>query len=214
RVGRGPRTYPGTEFVPLPDRWRIAFPDYDRYPGTSHEAMYVRGHWWDPYNLNVLKGDYAVPRTQNTFFVLTAQSDTLVEGRRLPVPSDVSSQRAHSADFFGQGESLSVVENVLTSFEVFGGNAGFRPRQWEVRVTPVFDVNYLAARENGVVNIDPRRGTTRTDGHVALQELFGDYELAEVSPYFDTVDLRVGIQPFVSDFRGFVFTDSAPGVKL
>jgi hypothetical protein len=214
RAGRGPRSYPGTEFVPVPDRWRVGWPDYDRYPGTDHEAMQVRGHWWDPYKQNVLKGDYPIPGTENTFFVFTLQNDTLVEGRRLPVPSDVSSARPQSQGFFGRGESLTVENNTLLSFELFGGNAGFRPREWELRVTPVFNVNYLAARENGVVDIDVREGRTRLDSQVAFQELFGDYELAEVSPYFDTVDVRGGIQPFTSDFRGFVFTDSAPGLKL
>jgi hypothetical protein len=214
RAGSGPSSYPGSEFVPIPDRWRIGWPEYDRYPNAPHEAMQVRGHWWDPYKQNVLKGDYPLPGTQNTFFVFTLRNDTLVEGRRLPVPRDVSSARPQSQEFFGKGESLSVEDNVLLSFELFQGNAGFRPRKWELRATPVMNANYLTARENGVVNIDPRRGSDRFDGHVAFQELFGDYELAEVSPYFDTVNLRVGIQPFTSDFRGFVFTDAAPGVKL
>jgi hypothetical protein len=222
RIGPGTSSYPGTEFVPIPDRWRIGWPEYDRYPNDPHEAMLVRGHWWDPYKQNVLKGDYPIcpPDTfepfcgQNTFFVFTLRNDTLVEGRRLPVPSDVSSARPQSQEFFGKGESLSVENNVLMSFELFGGNAAFRPRKWELRATPVFNANYLVARENGVVNIDPRRGTDRFDGHVAFQELFGDYELAELTPYFDTVNVRVGIQPFTSDFRGFVFTDAAPGVKL
>jgi hypothetical protein len=222
RIGPGPSSYPGSEFVPIPDRWRIGWPEYDRYPNAPHEAVQVRGHWWDPYKQNVLKGDYAIcPRgrlepfcDQNTFFVFTLRNDTLVEGRRLPVPSDVSSARPQSQEFFGKGESLTVEDNVLMSFELFHGNAGFRPREWELRATPVFNANYLAARENGVVNIDPRRGTDRFDGHVAFQELFGDYELGVLSPNFDTLNLRVGIQPFTSDFRGFVFTDAAPGVKL
>jgi hypothetical protein len=208
-----PDAFPPDETFPLPDRWRMAFPRYDRYPGTDHEAPQVEGRWWDPYKQNVLKGDYPI-WGQNTFFNFTLRSDTLIEGRRLPVPSDVSSARAGSFDFFGKGESLSVEENILMSFELFNGNAGFRPRKWELRATPVFNVNYLAAQENGVVNIDPRRGTTRFDGHIAFQELFGDYELAEISPYFDVVNVRAGIQPIITDFRGFVFADFPPGVKL
>lgn len=209
-----PREYPGVDAVPVPDRWRLGIPTYDRYPGTDHEAMQQRGHVWDPYKLNVLKGDYPIPGFQNTFFAATLRSDTVIETRALPVPRDVSSNRPNSSAFFGRGESLSLEENLATTFELFGGNAGFRPRRWELRATPVFNVNYLAAQENGVVNVDPRRGASRQDGHVAFQELFADYELADFAPYFDVVNVRAGIQPFVSDFRGFLFVDAPPGVKL
>jgi hypothetical protein len=123
RIGPGTESYPGSEFVPIPDRWRIGWPEYDRYPNDPHEAMLVRGHWWDPYKQNVLKGDYPICPPdkyeplcgQNTFFVFTLRNDTLVEGRRLPVPSDVSSARPQSEEFFGKGESLSAENNVLMS---------------------------------------------------------------------------------------------------
>ena len=47
------------------------------------------GHWWDPYNQNKLKGDYPVIG-KRTFFTFTGISDSLLEGRNLPVPSGVS----------------------------------------------------------------------------------------------------------------------------
>src|SRR5215470_8488795 len=34
------------------------------------------------------------------------------------------------------------------------------------------------------------------------------------SPYFDTTSVRAGIQPFVSDFRGFIFSDVNLGARL
>ena len=34
------------------------------------------------------------------------------------------------------------------------------------------------------------------------------------SPYFDTTSIRVGIQPFISDFRGFIFSDVNLGARL
>ncbi|HLY37875.1 MAG TPA: hypothetical protein VKU61_07555 [Candidatus Binatia bacterium] len=213
RFTPGPQSYEPEPAIPLPDRWRIGWPDIERYPGTSHEVPYVRGHWWDPYNLSVLKGDYPI-LGQHTFLAFTARSDTLLEGRRLPTPSDVSSARADSPEFFGRGEQFFFEQNFLLSFELFHGNAAFKPRDWEIRATPVFNMNYLHAEENGVVNIDPRRGTDRFDGHVAFQELFGDAKLADVSPYYDTVDARAGIQGFTSDFRGFLFSDFSPGLRL
>jgi hypothetical protein len=65
-----------------------------------------------------------------------------------------------------------------------------------------------------VVNIDPRRGTTRRDGFVAIQEAFVDHEYRIVSERYDFDDVRVGIQPFISDFRGFLFQDQPVGVRF
>ncbi len=48
-------------FIVLEDRWRSGFPAWDRYD-KNHPANddypFVEGHIWDPYNQNVLKGDY------------------------------------------------------------------------------------------------------------------------------------------------------------
>jgi hypothetical protein len=49
---------------------------------------------------------------------------------------------------------------------------------------------------------------------LALQELFAEKKLRDLSPNYDFVSVRVGIQPFSSDFRGFVFTDTNLGVRL
>lgn len=201
------------DFIPVPDRWRLGLPAWDRYPGQAGEYPYVRGQWWDPYGQNVLKGDYPIIG-QHTFFNLTAVSDTLFEGRRLPVPSDVSSARAGSAEFFGRGEQFFLNQNFILSFELFHGDTAFKPRDWEVRLTPVFNINYLNTRENGIVNIDVREGTDRTDGHVALQEASLEIHLADVSPNYDFISIRGGIQGFTSDFRGFIFSDNELGVRL
>ena len=64
------------------------------------------------------------------------------------------------------------------------------------------------------LTIDPRTGTTRRDSFVAIQEAFVDYEYRVVSDRFDFDDVRVGIQPFISDFRGFLFQDQPVGVRF
>ncbi|HTO57931.1 MAG TPA: hypothetical protein VMJ74_09045 [Pseudomonadales bacterium] len=204
---------PADQRVPRADRWRIGLPPYDRYPEQSGEYPYTAGHWWDPYHQNLLKGDYPIVG-QHIFLALSAICDTLVEGRRVPVPSNVSAASPGAYQFFGRGDQLFVDQNFPLSVSVFHGDAAFKPRDWELRVTPVFNVNYLDAAENGLVNIDVRDGTTRTDSHVGFQELFGEVHLADISPSYDFVSLRAGIQGFVSDFRGFVFADAQPGVRL
>ena len=97
---------------------------------------------------------------------------------------------------------------------MFHGDAGFKPVDWEIRFTPVFNINYLGTNELGIVNVNTQDGTNRTNGHIALQEAFVEYKLADLSPYYDFLSVTAGIQGFTSDFRGFIFSDNDPGVKL
>ncbi len=188
----------------MPDRWRIGY----------------SGHWWDPYHQNVLKGDYPI-FGQRTFFIFTGVIDTLFEARNLPTAQGASrASPGGNGDFFGRGQQLLVNENIIASLDLFHGSTAFKPKDWEFRLTPVFNVNYLKVWENQVVNIDVRQGTNRTDfgfkslGQVALQEAFVEVRLLKVDKRFDFISARAGIQGFTSDFRGFVFSDNQPGIKL
>src|SRR5689334_7892707 len=45
------------------DRWRIGFPEYDRYGDKGarrRDIPFRRGRWFDPYNQSWLKGDYPI----------------------------------------------------------------------------------------------------------------------------------------------------------
>jgi hypothetical protein len=64
------------------------------------------------------------------------------------------------------------------------------------------------------VNVDPADGEDRTDRHVGIQGAFVDRYLRNVSARYDFDSVRVGIQPFSSDFRGFLFQDNQLGVRL
>jgi hypothetical protein len=200
-----------------PDRWRITFPEYDRYGdrgARGRDIPFKKGRWWDPYNQNVLKGDYPI-KGDNLFMILTAVSSTNVEQRRAPTPSAVSTADPLSAEFFGRPEEFAAAETVQFSFELFHGDTTFKPRNWAIKFSPTFSVpNYLNARENGVVNIDVRRGTNRTDWHASLEEAFGEVKLADINANYDFVSVRAGIQPFVSDFRGFIFSDNNLGARV
>ncbi|HEV7799362.1 MAG TPA: carboxypeptidase-like regulatory domain-containing protein [Pyrinomonadaceae bacterium] len=199
------------------DRWRIGFPEYDRYgdrAARGRDIPFKRGRWWDPYNQSVLKGDYPI-KGNKLFMILSAVSSTGVEQRRAPTPSDVSSDEAGSGEFFGQPEQFAASETIQLSFELFHGDTTFKPRDWAIKISPTFSIpNYLNARENGVVNIDVRRGTNRTDTHVSFEEAFGEVKLWDVNANYDFVSVRAGIQPFVSDFRGFIFSDNNLGLRF
>jgi hypothetical protein len=209
---------PDGHFAPVEDRWRVGFPDWDRY-GQGHpplnEYPYTIGRILNPYNQNVLKGDYPIIG-QNTFLNITALNQLQVEVREVPTPATAfeSTQRPFEANFFGRPDQFVLDDNVVLSFDLFHGDAAFKPVDWRVRLTPVFNVNYLSVDELGIVNPDVREGTTRGRTFFALQEWFGEVKLADLGPDYDFVSLRVGSQPFTSDFRGFLFSDTNRAARL
>ena len=200
-------------FEGVPNRWGYLFPtDYHRYP--NFEVPYVKGHWYDPFNRNKLKGDYPIIGNE-TFLDLTFTSDTFADGRRLPLGSGLGSASPNAAQFFGRFGQFFIDENMAFSFNLFHGDtASFRPPDWRIQITPEINVNYLWAQETGVVNFDVRKGTTRLDSHLGLQEGFAEVKLKDLSHQYDFVSLRVGVQSFTSDFRGFIFSDEEPGARL
>ncbi|MGI9166862.1 MAG: carboxypeptidase-like regulatory domain-containing protein, partial [Pyrinomonadaceae bacterium] len=223
-----PVGYAGKESVPsdeqtlagrraVRDRWRIGFPEYDRYGdrgARGRDIPFKKGRWYDPYNQSVLKGDYPI-KGNELFMVLSGVSTTTIQQVRAPTPSNVGTDEPSSAEFFGQPEQLAANQLLQLTFELFHGDTTFRPRDWAIKISPTFSIpNYVNARENGIVNIDVRRGTNRTDSHFSLEEAFAEYKLRDVNENYDFVSVRAGIQPFVSDFRGFLFSDNNLGARL
>ena len=211
-AGAEPIPPESANFSPQPDRWDTAMPEWRRYE-QQRDAPYVKGHWYDPFNRNRLKGDYPI-FGQRWFFNFTGTSETVVDGRRVPLPSGVDTERPDSGDFFGRGEQALLTQNLRFSFDLFRGDTSFRPVDFRLRVTPEINLNFLQTRERGIVNVDPREGINRFDTHVGLQEAFVEAKIRDLSPNYDFVSVRAGIQQFTSDFRGFLFSEEQPGVRL
>jgi hypothetical protein len=191
------------ESVPVPDRWRL-----------TDQLGLVHQRWFDPYDANTLKGDRPI-FGNDWFFPVTLISDTLFEARKLPTSVGAqSSQNAQANNQFGNGRQSTFTENLITSFSLLKGDTTFKPPELELRLVPVFNYNVSEAQEVRVLEIDPRRGTSRTDHFAAIQEGFLDYEYHIASERYDFDDIRVGIQPFISDFRGFLFQDQPVGVRF
>jgi hypothetical protein len=206
------------ETLPVPDRWRLM------------QALGLRSPWYDPYNQNVLKADLPIAQegwlrdrlpalasrlSPDWFLNLGLVSDTLVELRRLPTPvGPQSAQRPGSDDVFGRGRQSTLAQTLIVSMALIKGDTTFRPPDYELRIVPAFNFNRSEAEEVRALRVDPREGRTRNDNHVGLQEAFADVHLRNVSPRYDFDSVRVGIQPFTSDFRGFVFNDVPLGIRL
>jgi hypothetical protein len=217
--GISPRESQQTDdFIPMEDRWRLGFPAWDRY-GKGHPPLddypYVEGHWWDPFNQNVLKGDYPIIG-QNTFLDITATSFSLFEFRQIPTATTPFESTVHpfTEPFFGKPNQFLYEQFFRLSLDLFHGDAAFKPVDWRIKVTPVFNVNYLAVEELAVVNPDVRKGTTRGRTWGALEEWFVEKKLADIGPDYDFISVRVGSQPFTSDFRGFIFSDTNRAIRL
>jgi hypothetical protein len=200
-------------------RWDITNGDpndplnaYRRY-AVPGEYDYTSGHWWDPFDRNKLKGDYPV-LGQQTFFAFTGSATTALDGRRLPTPSLVAAENPGSYTFFGKGGQLFLSQLFRFTGELYHGDTSFRPKDWRIVFTPAFDVNYLATQERGIVNINPQRGSDRFDDHVGLQEGFVEYKVKDLSPNYDFISVRAGIQQFQSDFRGFIYSEEQPGLRI
>lgn len=185
---------------------------YRRY-AASGEYEYTSGHWWDPFDRNKLKGDYPI-FGQQTFFAFTGSSATAFDARRLPTPSLVAAADPGEFTFFGRGGQMFLSQLFRFTGELYHGDTSFRPKDWRIVFTPAFDVNYLATQERGIVNINPQRGTDRFDDHVGLQQAFFEYKLKDLSPNYDFVSVRAGIQQFQSDFRGFIYSEEQPGLRI
>jgi hypothetical protein len=195
------------ESLPVPDRWRIM------------EGLGIKQNNWDPYNQNVLKGDKPFEPFkkwgEDWFLSLGAISDSLIEARQLPTPVGAqSSGGAGAVDIFGAGRQSTLNQNLIFSAAIIKGDTTFKPPDYEFRLVAALNANRTEVEEVRAVNIDPRRGKARNDSHIAIQELFFDKHLRNVSDNYDFDSLRIGIQPFISDFRGFVLQDNAFGVRL
>lgn len=221
-----PEAFPA-DHIPVPDRWRLI-----------QSLGVVRERWWDPYNQNTLKGDrpLCVPadtseahqRTlgcrvadflnlegDDWFFVASGVSDTVFEPRTFPIPTGVqTTQRPDSNDVFGRPNSIAAVQTFIFGVALIKGSTAYKPPDVEWRLTLAAQANYVDVPERRVLDVRPSVGSNRFDYALGVQEAFVDYHLLNTSYRYDFYSLRLGIQPFNFDFRGFLFQDQQLGFRV
>ena len=209
-----PQAFPGIEDqLPVPDRWRLI-----------ESLGVVKERWFDPYHQNTLKGDRPIDRSKvpwlpirgdDWFFVASAVSDTVFEPRTFPIPVGVqTTERPGSLDVFGKNRSFVLSQALIAGAALIKGSTAFKPPDVEYRVTLAYNFNYVDVPERRVLDVRPSQPSHRYDNFLGVQELFVDKHLGNDSDRYDFHSIRIGIQPFQSDFRGFLFNDSQLGIRL
>jgi hypothetical protein len=224
-----PEAFP-TDQIPVPDRWRLI-----------QSLGLVNEHWFDPYHQNTYKGDRPIcipsaeeserrarsglPRCRTPAFLgleghdwfvaVSAISDTVIEPRTFPIPVGVqTTQHPGSNDVFGKNDSLVLSQTFIAGISLIKGSTAFMPPHVEYRLTLALNMNYADVSERRVLFVRPSKGTSRYDQFLGVQEAFIDYHIRNVSDRYDFDSIRVGIQPFQFDFRGFLFNDQQLGIRL
>ncbi|WP_341712264.1 hypothetical protein [Erythrobacter sp.] len=207
-----PEAFP-VDAVPIPDRWRLI-----------QSLGLVKERWWDPYNQNTYKGDRPIDRAKvpwlpikgdDWFFVVNAVSDTVIEPRTFPIPVGVqTTQRPQSLNVFGKDASYVFSQTFIVGAALLKGSTAYKPPNIEYRVTLALNANYVDVPERRVLFVEPSKPTHRFDHFLGVQEAFVDYHFRNVSDRYDFDSIRVGIQPFQADFRGFLFNDQQLGVRF
>jgi hypothetical protein len=224
-----PEAFPTSEF-PIPDRWRLI-----------ESLGLVKEDVLDPYNQNTYKGDRPIcipteeeqerrrreglPKCRTPkflgltgddwFFSLNLASDSVYEPRSFPIPvGNQTTTRPDSNDVFGKPYSNVLSQTFIFGFSLTKGYTAYKPPDIEYRISLAYNINYVTVPERRVLFVQPSKGTTRLDSFLGVQELFFDYHIRNVSDRYDFDSFRIGIQPFQSDFRGFLFNDLQLGVRL
>jgi hypothetical protein len=208
-----PEAFP-TDQLPIPDRWRLI-----------QSLGLVKENILDPYNQNTYKGDRPINRAKvpwlpikgdDWFFVANLISDTVYEPRTFPIPVGVQTTNDPDRnDVFGNDFSQVFSQTFIAGFALLKGSTTFKPPTIEYRLTLAYNVNYVTVPERRVLFVEPSRGTERLDHFLGVQEAFVDYHFSQFdNDRFDFISIRAGIQPFQSDFRGFLFNDQQLGVRL
>ena len=204
----------------VPNRWFVGFGRWQRYADPSAETPYQASgdlKIWHPYLQSRLKGDAPI-FGEEIFLNLTLANFFQFELRRLPVPSGISALRPDSSEFFGNGHQVFLSNDFQIAIDIFKGETAFKPVDWAIRILHVYNRNYIQVEESNLLDPDPRgperRRNVRYKDFHALQEAFFEYHIRDLTNTYDFVSSRFGLQPFVSDFRGFLFNDSNLGIRL
>jgi len=237
-----PEAFP-TDQIPVPDRWRlienlgfvtedwadpyhqntykgdrpICIPTEEEQERRRHlrEAAAAAGEQ-PPNGSAVCRTPAFLGLTGHDWFIVAnLVSDSVFEPRSFPIPVGVqTTQDPDRLDVFGNETSYVLSQTFIAGLALIKGSTAFMPPHVEYRLTLAYNVNYVDVPERRVLLVQPSAPSHRTDHFLGVQEAFVDYHIRNTSERYDFDSIRVGIQPFQADFRGFLFNDNQLGIRL
>jgi hypothetical protein len=186
--------------APMTDRWAVPLPGHPH--GVERQST-------NPYRPNVLKGDLPIAG-DSVFLAVSSGLELPLDARGSPVGPGIVTASPDDVSYLGGAPQFVAAARIGLSLELYQGPAGFEPRRWGLRAAGVF-----GARQARVSSSESLAGATSVShSQLGLQEASAELRLVTLSPRFDYASLRAGLQPFVSDFRGFVLNDLPLGARL
>ena len=204
-----------SHFVPIEDRWRIGFPEWDRY-GQGHPLLgrlsLCRGQLLRSVSTRTCSRATTRSIGQHTFFNFDAPSTSML--LESPPGADADDAvREHRRS--RSGRVLRRPQPVLLQPQLHrcrstcstatrrssrptGGSSSRRSSTSTTSTSTSWASSTptcAAARRAAATISRWRNGSSRRSWPTS-------------SPDYDFVSVRAGSQPFVSDFRGFIFTDT------
>lgn len=194
-------------FEEIPNRWYEN--PWALLPPPTYEIN-EPGDSVNPYRQNKFKGDFPIIG-DDIFLTATVTEIMSLEGRRVPTPTVNTGGKSV---FFGDPDQFEFRNNFIFTFDLFKGQQAFKPVDWRLKASYVYNVTNIQVEENSVIEANPQRGRSRTTNDVAIQELFIEKHIFDISENYDFLSSEIGIFPFRSDFRGFIFDDSNSGIRI
>lgn len=173
--------------APAPPESTAARPEAPRRWEVPNVNLSRASRWrlLDAYGVQVPDHPLLDPYNQNRL-----KGDLPILGHHLfPVLTAVGTSNVLPSS--SEGVKTDVKNKAVLALELFHGATVFQPKDWS-----------LKASGQKVAN----RGNKDVDD-LALLEAFGEVKLFDVGTTYDFTSFRGGVQPFNSDFNGFIFKD-------
>jgi hypothetical protein len=135
----------------------------------------------------------------------------LFQSRELPTSSGITG--AGGVAPFGNGDQEGARWSLAAVLELAARDRDTGASPWRLRVAPLYDYDALQADELGVVDVDPGAGKDRQDELATLAEASLELDLSGAASG-DILRAEVGLIPFRSDFRGFLYDAAHPGLRV
>ena len=221
--------------LPVPSGVSTAFPNSAEFFGRGDQMTYSND---TSIAFDLFKGETAFKPVQWLVRVNAVYNANWTRVRESNLLFPLGTQNPNT--YVPNTAAIGAIPASSSGVNVQSGNPG----RFTTTINPATYYNYLAqqlqalAGARPLVQVDPATGrlplgvglpapvsgngldlggthyTTRFRDFYALQEAFAEIHIGDVSENYDFISSRIGTQPFISDFRGFIFADTNLGVRI